>query len=635
MKKKINYNYILIALSIICLCIGWFVPFKSEYVRVCFYIASYLIVGAKVLWRVALNFVHKNFFDENTLMGIASIGAICLQDYKEAIFVMLLYNIGTMLQSKAVNKSRRSIAELMNISAEYANVIIDGQEVKKEVYDVKVGDLLLIKAGEKVAVDAVVVDGQTSLDTSMITGESCPRFVRKGDNVISGSINTEGVIYARATAEYCDSTVNKILEMVEEATSRKSKCEHFITRFARFYTPAVCIISLLIFIIPVIFGLDTMEWLKKALIFLVVSCPCALVISVPLSFFGGIGGLSRQGILVKGSNYLETLSKVKIVAFDKTGTLTVGDFEVVKIVPYGIKEKDFIYYIYAVEKYSNHILGQAVKKYCENMQKDVEMHAKNAENTEKNENVNLLSGTAVNVNEIAGYGIYGQINGGYIYAGSDKLLEDKGIKFQRAKDGGTIVYLAKDGICLGYIVLKDKIKDDVAQSIQSLKGLGIRKTVLLSGDKKDVVEIAGKTLGFCECYGELLPNQKVEKIEWLKEECKSYGKVVYVGDGVNDAPVLTASDVGIAMGGFGADSAKEAGDIVIMNDEISKIPLALKGAKKTMRIIKENVSFALCIKFAILLLDIFGFATMWLAVFADVGVTILAILNSLRTLKMK
>ena len=636
MKNRINYNYILIVLSIICLCVGWFVPFKSEYITVAFYIASYLLVGAKVLWRVALNFAHKNFFDENTLMGLASIGAICLQDYREAIFVMLLYNIGTMLQSRAVNKSRRSIAELMNIQAEYANVVVNGVCEKKEIYDVKVGDLLLIKAGEKVAVDAEVVEGQSSLDTSTITGESCPRFVSVGDKIISGSINKDGVIYARATTEYYDSTVSKILEMVEEATSRKSKCEHFISRFAKFYTPVVCVISLLLFVIPVLCGLDTLEWLKKALIFLVVSCPCALVISVPLSFFGGIGGLSRQGVLIKGSNYLEALAKANVVAFDKTGTLTSGDFEVAKIVPYGISEKDFIYYIYAIEKYSNHILGMAVKAYCENVEEAIKTTCKNTEKPDKTECHKLLCGKAINVKEIAGYGIYGQINGSYIYAGSDRLLTDKHIKFQKAKDGGTIIYLAKDGICLGYIVLKDKVKNDVSKSIFKLKSLGIKKSVLLSGDRADVVKLVGESLGFDECYGELLPNQKVEKVEDLIEcEKQSGGKVVYVGDGVNDAPVLTASDIGIAMGGFGADCAKEASDVVIMNDEISKVPLAIKGAKKTMRIITENVCFALCVKFAILLLDIFGFATMWLAVFADVGVTILAILNSLRTLNMK
>lgn len=666
MKTKINYNYILIGLSIICLCVGWFVPFNNEYITVAFYIASYLLVGAKVLYRVMLNFMHKNFFDENTLMGIASIGAICLQDYREAIFVMLLYSIGTMLQSRAVNKSRRSIAELMNIQAEYAFVMVDGVAVKKEIYDVKVGDILLIKAGEKVAVDAVVVEGESSLDTSTITGESCPHFVRQGDAIISGSINKDGVIYARATAEYYDSTVSKILELVEDATSRKSKCEHFITKFAKYYTPVVCLISLLLFVVPVIFGLDAIEWLKKALIFLVVSCPCALVISVPLSFFGGIGGLSRQGILIKGSNYLEALAKAKVVAFDKTGTLTNGEFEVEKICPYGINENDFISYLYNIEKYSNHILGKVVTAYCEEKYsiplankaqgnvaescaglsgginlsangKEDKTTAQNAQNAGKtvaktSANMGL---NAVNVKEVAGYGIFGQINGGYVYAGSDKLLADKGIKFQNAKENGTIVYLAKDGVCLGYVVLKDKVKPNVATALEDLKTLGINKTILLSGDRADVVTQVGKSVGASESYGGLLPNQKVDKVENLKSALNaSGGKVVFVGDGVNDAPVLTASDIGIAMGGFGADCAKEAGDVVIMNDEIEKVPQAIWGSKKTMRIIMENVTFALVVKFAILVLDIFGFATMWLAVFADVGVTILAILNSLRTLNM-
>ncbi|MBQ8748909.1 MAG: cadmium-translocating P-type ATPase [Clostridia bacterium] len=615
MKIKLNYNYFAICLSIVFLCIGLFVPFTSEYFNIAFYLISYLLVGAKVLYRVVHNFAHKNFFDENTLMGVASIGALCIGEYTEAVLVMLLYSIGMLLQSKAVNKSRRSIAELMNIQAEYAYVVVDGEPVKKEIYDIKKGDLLLIKAGEKVAVDAVIIEGESSLDTSSITGESTPKYVTVGDSIISGSINKDGIIYAKATTEYYDSTVSKILELVEDATSRKSNCEQFITKFAKYYTPVVCIISLLIFLIPVILGWDTMEWLKKALIFLVVSCPCALVISVPLSFFGGIGGLSRRGVLIKGSNYLEALAKTKVVAFDKTGTLTNGEFEVKGIKPYGISKNDFINYVFSLEKYSNHILGKAIIKYCKNAEKEGK----------------IKELFATNVKEIPGYGIVGNINGSQVLAGSSKMLNDKTIKFQKAEESGTVIYLAKDSICLGYVVLVDKIKDKALETINELKSLGIEKTILLSGDRKDVVTEIGTKLGFNECHGELLPNQKVEKMTELITEQK--GKVAFVGDGVNDAPVLTLSDIGISMGGFGVDSAKEASDIVIMNDEIEKIPKAIKSSKKIMRIIMQNITFALCIKFAILILDVLGYATMGMAVFADVGVTILAIFNSLRTLK--
>lgn len=620
MKTRFNYNYLLILLSVVFLCIGWFVNFPTYGYNIAFFIVSYLCVGTKVLIRVVQNFVHKNFFDENSLMGIASIGALCLGEYKEAIFVMLLYAIGTMLQSKAVNKSRRSIAELMNISADYANVIENGEVVKKDVYDVKKDDVILIKAGEKVPVDAIVIDGQSSLDTSFITGESELRFVTKGDRIISGSINRDGVVYARATNEYYDSTVSKILEMVEEATSRKSRCEHFITKFAKYYTPVVVLISLLLFVVPISFGLDTYEWLHKALVFLVVSCPCALVISVPLSFFGGIGGLSRQGVLIKGSNYLEMLAKAKVVAFDKTGTLTNGEFEVKQVCAYGISENDFISYIYAIEKYSNHLLGKSIVAYAKNMEKT---------QTLKQYELN-------NVKEVAGYGISAILNGSNLLAGSEKFLKDNGIAFQSATNSGSVVYLAKDNICLGYVILQDKLKDDAVSAVKELKSLNVYKTILLSGDKDYAVNDIANKLGINEWYSSLLPNEKVDMLSKVieTEKSKGKGKVVYVGDGVNDAPVLTLSDVGMSMGGFGSDIAKEASDVVIMTDELSKIPFAIKGSKKVMRIITENITFALCIKFAILILDIFGFATMWLAVFADVGVTILAILNSLRTLKL-
>lgn len=615
--KKININYILIILSTILLIIGWVVPFGNEIIPIVFFIASYLCVGAKVLFRVCQNFIHKNFFDENTLMGIASLGAICIGDYKEAVFVMLLYSIGMILQGKAVNKSRRSIAQLMDIQAEYANVIKGDSEERVDIYDVKVGDLLLIKAGEKVPVDAVVVEGESCFDASSITGESKLKYLTVGDELISGTINKDGVVKAKATAVYFESTVSKILELVEEATAKKSKTEHFITRFAKWYTPVVCIISLLIFLIPVLFGLDTLEWLKKALIFLVVSCPCALVISIPLSFFGGIGGLSRKGVLVKGSNYLEALSKTKIVAFDKTGTLTNGEFEIVSIHPLKIGEKDFLSYLYAVEKYSNHILGKAIKTYCENAEIIKNLHNLKAEN----------------IKEIAGYGITANIDGEAILVGSEKLLADNNVEFQKAESCGTIVYVSKNGICLGFAVLKDKLKTNSKQTIQNLKANGY-KTVLLSGDNNEIVQEIGSQLEFDEVYGELKPNDKVEKVNSFINAIKdTKGKVVFVGDGVNDAPVLTRSDIGVSMGGFGTDSAKEASDIVIMNDEISQIGVSIKSSKKTMRIIKENITFALLTKFAILILDICGFATMGLAVFADVGVTILAILNSLRCLK--
>ena len=611
-----HLDIILIVLSVVLLLVGWFVVFPTKYYNIAFFVLSYLVVGFKVLKRVVLNFIHKNFFDENTLMGVASIGALCLGEFKEAVFVMLWHDIGTMRQSIAVNKSRSSMAGLMDIQAQFANVVENGEIVQKDLYDISKGDVLLIKAGDKVAVDAEVIDGSGSFDTSTITGESVPRYVKTGEIVTSGFISIDGVVYAKAVTDYSDSTVSKILEMVEEATNKKSKTEQFITKFAKVYTPIVCIISLLIFLIPVIFGLDTIEWLKKALVFLVVSCPCALVISVPLSFFGGIGALSRNGVLIKGSNYLEQLSKVGTIAFDKTGTLTNGEFEIVKIVTKDIEENEFISLLYSIEKYSNHALGQTIVKTYKNYG-------------------NLTNIDFVNVNEIAGYGISGEFAGEIVCAGSKLMMQENNISISDTNESGSIIYLAKGSKFLGYIVLVDKVREEVNSLAINLKKEGISKTILLSGDKQENVKMLAEKLGFSEYYGDLRPGEKAKYVEELKESHKNSDskKVMYVGDGINDALVITVADIGVAMGGLGADIAKESADVVILNDDLNKVPKAIKHAKKVMKIVFENISFALCIKFAILILDLFGLATMGMAVFADVGVTILAIINSLRTLK--
>ena len=556
-------------------------------------------------------------------MTIATIGAFAIGEFPEAVAVMLFYQIGELFQSYAVDKSRKSIASLMDIRPDYANVKRDGEISKINPEEVKIGETIIVKPGEKVPLDGSIIKGRSMLDTSSLTGESLPREVKENDEILSGcinknglleSINQNGLLEIKVTKEFGQSTVSKILDLVENASSKKSKSENFITKFAKYYTPVVVIIAILLAAIPplIIEGAEFTDWLYRALTFLVVSCPCALVISIPLGFFGGIGGASKRGILVKGSNYLEALSNTEIVVFDKTGTLTQGVFEVQKIEAKGIEKEELLKYAAYAENYSNHPIALSVKKAYEK-----EIDTKLISNTE----------------ELSGLGINAKIQDKDILVGNEKLMKEKNIEYTKCNEIGTIIYIAINNKFAGYILIADKIKKDARETIKDLKKKGIRKTVMLTGDRKDVGEAVSKELGLDEVYAELLPDGKVKKVEELMKTKTEKGKLVFVGDGINDAPVLALADIGIAMGGLGADSAIEAADIAIMTDEASRINDAMKISKKTMKIVKQNIVFAIAIKILVLILSAFGLSTMWEAVFADVGVSVIAIINSLRALK--
>lgn len=604
-----------IILSLIFTMLGLVLNFDNSIFNVILFGLAYLCVGAEVIKRTIVNIFNRIIFDENTLMAIASIGAFCIGEYTEAIAVVILYKIGTFLQSKAVNKTRKSISDLMDLPAQYANIISDDGTVSKtDAYNVERGMKLLVKAGEKIPVDAIILKGQSHLDSSSITGESSLKEVCEGDKVLSGCINVGGTLEIEAITDYYDSTASKILEMVEEASTRKSKCENFISKFAKYYTPIVVLISALIILVPYLFfDQDFGIWLHRGLVFLVVSCPCALVISVPLSFFGGIGALSKMGVMFKGSNYVEMLARANIIAFDKTGTITNGEFEVANYAGINCNESDLLNITMNIENCSNHSVAQAIAKYCK---KKLDANAKV---------INFD-----NITEIPGFGMSVNYQEDNYLIGNAKLMIKNDIKIIKVETPNSVIYVSKNKNIIGYFVISDNIKPNVKESIQSLKGLNIDKVMLLSGDNLSSVEFVANKLGIKKYYGELLPNEKVEKIDAVK---KGNNIIAFVGDGINDAPVLTLADIGISMGGIGSDSAIEASDVVIMDDDISKIPKAIKKCRYIMRIVKENIAFALSIKFIVLLLSIFGFATMWMAVFADVGVTILAIFNSLRSLK--
>ena len=576
---------------------------------------SYLIAGYDILIKALKNIIKGQVFDENFLMGIATLGAIGIKEYPEAVMVMVLYQIGEYLQDKAVEKSQNSITELMDIRPDYANLEKDGDLIKISPYEVKIGDTIIVKTGEKIPLDGIIIDGTATLDTSALTGESRPREAKIGDEAISGCINTNGLLKIRVTKEYGQSTVSKILDLVENASSKKTKTENFITKFAKIYTPVVVLAALFLAILPpLIFGSNFSVWINRALTFLVISCPCALVISVPLGFFAGIGGASKCGILVKGSSYLELLSKPETIVFDKTGTLTQGCFNVIKIVQQEDTTKEELLELTAyAESYSNHPIALSIKKAYD-----------------KNIDKNRIS----EISEIAGNGVRAEINGCSILVGNENLLKNHNIRYQKANETGTIVYTAKNSKFLGYIVISDELKEDAQKAIMELKKLKLQ-TVMLTGDTEDSGLTVAKKLNLDKAYTQLLPIDKVDKIEDIIEQKTKNKSIIFVGDGINDAPVLTRADVGIAMGGLGSDAAIEAADVVIMDDKPTKVATAIKIAKQTLTIVKENIAFALGIKVLFLILGAFGFVTMWGAVFADVGVTLIAVLNSLRALKIK
>lgn len=594
---------------------GMLAPDSIPYLHEILLIISYITVGYDVILKAVRNISRGKVFDENFLMTIATFGAFALRDFDEAVAVMLFYQVGELFQSYAINQSRKSISDLMDIRPDYANVKRNGSIETVDPEEVAVDDIIVIKAGERVPLDAVVLEGHSTLDTSALTGESVPRDVNEGEPLLSGCININGLLTARVTKAYGESTVSKILNLVENASSKKSTSETFITKFAKYYTPTVVISAVLLALIPpmVIPGAIFSSWVKRSLIFLVISCPCALVISIPLSFFGGIGGAAKRGILVKGSNYLEALAQADTIVFDKTGTLTKGVFQVEEIVPAeGVDKAELLRLAALSECYSSHPIALSLRKAYGN---------------------DIDESTVSNVTEIPGKGLSAVIGSKTIYTGNKKLMDQISVNCPEAVEYATVVYVAADGQCLGYILINDVIKDDSAKAISELKASGIRNTVMLTGDNKSAGEKVGKQLGLDKIYTQLLPGDKVDIVEQLLEKQSEKSKLAFVGDGINDAPVLARADIGVAMGALGSDAAIEAADIVIMTDEPSKLATAIRISKKTLGIAKQNTIFALTIKIGVMILGAMNLATMWAAVFADVGVAVIAILNSLRALK--
>jgi cadmium-exporting ATPase len=589
---------------------------NNEWLQIALFIISYIIVGGDVVKRAVKNIFKGQVFDENFLMSIATIGAFFIGEYPEGVAVMLFYQVGELFQSYAVGKSRKSIASLMDIRPDYANVKKGDELVKVDPDEVQIGDIIVIKAGEKIPLDGKVIEGSSMIDTSALTGESVPREVEVGSDILSGCININGVITAEVTKEFGESTVSKILDLVENASSKKSNSEQFITKFARYYTPVVVIVAVFLAIIPplVIDGATFSDWIYRALAFLVVSCPCALVISIPLSFFGGIGGASKKGVLVKGSNYLEALAETEIVVFDKTGTLTKGVFNVQEIHPEGVSKEELLELTAHAESYSNHPISLSLKR----------AYSKEIDN-----------GRISDVEEISGHGVIATVDGKKVMAGNIKLMKMMDIPYFKGELIGTIVHVAVNNKYIGYIVIADEVKEDSAQAIKELKAANIKQTVMLTGDNKSIGSKVAKELGLDKVYAELLPADKVEKLEELFSQKSKKGKLAFVGDGINDAPVLARADIGIAMGGLGSDAAIEAADVVIMTDEPSKIATTMKISKKTLKIAHQNIVFAIGIKIIVLILSAFGITTMWAAIFADVGVTIIAVLNAFRALNVK
>ena len=601
-----------IGLAIAVFLCGTFLPVEGV-VKFAVFFVAYLIAGGDILLKAFRNIIKGEVFDENFLMSIATLGAFSIKEFPEAVMVMILYQVGEYFQDKAVDKSRKSISTLMDIRPDYANIEQNGELVKKSPDAVNVGDVIVVKTGEKIPLDGFVVDGSAVVDTSALSGESLPRSLKVGDNAISGCINTNGVIKIKVSKKFEESTVSKILELVENASKNKSKAENFITKFAKIYTPAVALGAVLLVVIPLMFGGVFSVWFQRALTFLVISCPCAIVISVPLGFFAGIGGASRVGILVKGSAYVEALSRPYAVVFDKTGTLTKGSFVVTEFNSVGISKEELIEISAKAEAYSNHPIALSIKK----------AYGKPIDNHEISD-----------VEEIAGNGVKVLLNGEEILVGNLKLMEKFGVTCNVSNAVGTVVYVAKNRIFVGYIVISDELKDDSVEGVKVLKKL-CDKVVMLSGDGFSAVQNVAQKLGIEDFYAQLLPENKVEKLEEIIVEKPRKKSVIFVGDGINDAPVLMRADIGIAMGGLGSDAAIEAADVVIMDDKISKVSLAIKLSKRTMTIVFQNIIFALGVKALFLICGALGFVTMWGAVFADVGVTLIAVLNSLRALWTK
>ena len=617
MTRKQKKMVARIAASAVLLVAAVLIPYEGPW-RFVLFLPAYFVIGWDVLWKAARNIAHGQVFDENFLMALATVGAFCTGffgqgEYPEAVFVMLFYQVGELFQSYAVGKSRKSIASLMDIRPDYANVERDGRLLQVDPEEVAVGDTITVKAGEKIPLDGLVLEGSSLVNTSALTGESVPRQVRPGDSVISGCVNQNGLLRVQVTKAFGESTVQKILDLVENASSKKAKAENFITKFARYYTPVVVFCALALAVVPPLFVGDWTGWVQKALIFLVVSCPCALVISVPLSFFGGIGGASRQGILVKGGNYLEVLADTELVVFDKTGTLTKGVFQVTAIHPEGVSQQELLELAALAESYSDHPISRSLKEAWGKA---------------------LDTARVGQVEELSGRGVRAQVDGKEVWAGNGKLMEEIGLAYRPSGQVGTVVHVAAEGRYLGYILIADEVKPDAKEAIAALKAQGVKKTVLLTGDAKDVGEAVAQELGLDEAYTQLLPGDKVERVEALLQETSPKGKLAFVGDGINDAPVLSRADIGIAMGALGSDAAIEAADLVLMDDKPSKIAKAMEISKRTLRIVRQNIVFALAVKLLVLMLTPFGLANLWEAVFADVGVMVLAILNASRALQV-
>ena len=612
MSKKQKRMLFRVLASAVLFAVALLLPTEG-WLRLFTFLIPYAVIAWDVLWRAVRNIAHGQVFDENFLMSLATVGALATGEYPEAVFVMLFYQVGELFQSYAVDQSRKSITSLMDIRPDYANIEVDGQLRQVDPEDVAVGDTIVIKAGERIPLDGVVLEGASNVDTAALTGESLPREAQPGDDVISGCVNLSGLLRVRVTKAFEESTVAKILDLVENSSSKKAKAENFITKFARYYTPAVVLAAVALALLPPLFtSIQWVDSIQRALNFLVVSCPCALVISVPLSFFGGIGGASKNGILVKGGNYLEVLAKTELVVFDKTGTLTRGVFNVTAIHPDHCGEAQLLELAALAESYSDHPISRSLK----------EAYGKE-----------LDASRVSNVEELSGRGVRATVDGRQICAGNDKLMEDIGVSWHPCHRVGTTVHVASDGVYLGHIVISDEVKPDAKEAITALKACGVRRTVMLTGDAKAVGESVAQELGLDEVHTQLLPADKVTRVEALLGEVSPKGALAFVGDGINDAPVLSRADIGIAMGGLGSDAAIEAADIVLMDDKPSKLADAIRIARRTLAIVRQNIVFALAVKFLVLALSAAGAANMWEAVFADVGVSVIAILNAMRALK--
>ncbi len=611
MSKKQKQTLYRILLSAALLIAAALLPLEG-WPRLAVFLIPYALIGWDVLWRAVRNIAHGEIFDENFLMSLATVGALCVGEYPEAVFVMLFYQVGELFQSYAVDQSRKSIASLMDIRPDYANLEVDGQIQQTDPEDVAVGDIILVKPGERIPLDGDVVEGTSTLDTAALTGESLPRSVGPGESVVSGCVNLSGLLRVKVTKPFEESTVAKILDLVENASAKKAKAENFITKFARYYTPAVVLAAVVLAVLPPLaLGWAWTDAILRALNFLVVSCPCALVISVPLSFFGGIGGASRQGILVKGGSYLEVLARAETVVFDKTGTLTKGVFQVTAVHPEQGTEAELLELAALAEAYSDHPISRSLKTaYGKPLEPERVSH----------------------VEELSGRGVRAVVDGKEVCAGNDKLMEEIGAAWKPCHQVGSVVHVAVDGVYGGHIMISDQVKEDAREAIAALKGLGVKRTVMLTGDAAAVGEAVAQELGLDEVHTQLLPAGKVERVEALLTETSAKGALAFVGDGINDAPVLSRADIGIAMGGLGSDAAIEAADVVLMDDKPSKLAEAVDIARRTLGIVRQNIIFALGVKALVLILSAMGKATMWAAVFADVGVSVIAILNAMRAL---